>query len=61
MNNLNFLEYIRKGVNEGNLVGKMDVYLAFHHLNKRSLLRRGTILRLAKRSPLTPTQFYAFL
>lgn len=56
-----FLNYIRSGVRDRKLYGKADVFLVFQHLNKTSLIRRGTVQRIAKHKPLTPTQFYAFL
>lgn len=58
---MRFLSYVRSGVAERKLYGNADVFLVFRHLNKTSLIRQGTVQRLAKRKRLTPTQFYAFL
>ncbi len=58
--NLRFLAYVRLGVKSRKLKGKADVFLAFQALNKKHLIRPGTVKRLADGNSLTPTQMSAF-
>jgi hypothetical protein len=56
-----FYNYIRSGIQNGQLLTKADIYVAFVALGKKDLIRPGTIARLADQKPLTAKQMYAFL